>query len=958
MSSYTDKAPVFNKYVAQKPVEVMARVGMHKQAQYQQGYEKIQDSIDNIAGLDIIRPQDKAHLQNKLNELGTKLQGVAAADFSNFQLSNSVAGMANNLIKDKGISGSVAATQRYKREQQAVDAAKKDGTLTPDNLYHYQKQVNTYFEDEEIGAAFNGQYKPYFDVFKFAKETFDEIQPDGMTYDQVFILGADGQPERDVKGNFIYSPAMTRMSKEGRFPAKVKATLQQIFSDPRVAQQLGITGEYNYRGLNSADLTSRITIQRSNVIASIDKSIQQKTVELNAGKDVQEEIDALVLAKGNAEVMFGQFIETAQNNPDVIRGMLYKNEVDSRYTTMFGQIKTEEKVMANPYADFQFKLQKEANAQYRWSMDYQQDANQATQDQINWEATHALNKLKAQTASDLAAGKLAKGGIGLGGNVPTPDFELSDLDIVAMQAQNYEKSAKNFKSAQDELIWNNALSNPVTENKLQEMILIGLDKGQALSRIIQEEADKIPDEYLLPGQTKEEYLTKSIMDDIILTYNNMTPEERDAVPDTKLLINSYTKARKSFAVASDLNSIIDDQVVKEFGVLSEEESFNNIQPQTIVFEDEVYDLTKKDIIDLAIVRRGTRNQYLGFLENATALKTAKAAEGRLRARGKDALITAIRRDQASDDAWATPISGVMQYVTDTNPIADLYRGIRYKSERNIKPDSGRDWSQVDKAEEIISNDESLKRVERKAEIINTMYFKNPNLKVNLLSGKTETDKRTIAKLGEIAGTYKANKQNLSSDFKGFANNINNVLGTDGYSLGAGIMMNELSEPSVEIRLYGNDNAKLGSMSITEKEANTIGVDVGSLYDTDEVRDIRISLKANGGKTSKGHIKEISTYINDDVAFTKNDLPVLSRHPANVKVNFKEVNGQYFPYVYINYIDPKYGHMEKIEILDGTPNLGEAVTLLKNTLTPVMLNSFITEEYARQYTKQQQQRSKE
>jgi len=50
--------------------------------------------IDNIAGLDIIRPQDKAHLQKKLNELGTKLQRVAAADFSNFQLSNSVAGMA------------------------------------------------------------------------------------------------------------------------------------------------------------------------------------------------------------------------------------------------------------------------------------------------------------------------------------------------------------------------------------------------------------------------------------------------------------------------------------------------------------------------------------------------------------------------------------------------------------------------------------------------------------------------------------------------------------------------------------------------------------------------------------------------------------------------------------------------------------------------------------------------
>lgn len=135
MASYTDKAPTFSPYVAQKPVEIMAKVGMQKQAQYEQGYKKIQDSIDNIAGLDIVRPQDKAHLQTKLNELGTKLQGVAAADFSNFQLSNSVAGMASSLIKDKGISGSVAATQRYKKEQQYVEAAKKDGTLTQTIYY-------------------------------------------------------------------------------------------------------------------------------------------------------------------------------------------------------------------------------------------------------------------------------------------------------------------------------------------------------------------------------------------------------------------------------------------------------------------------------------------------------------------------------------------------------------------------------------------------------------------------------------------------------------------------------------------------------------------------------------------------------------------------------------------------------------------------------------------------------
>ena len=78
MASFTDAIPQFNPYIQQLPVEAMVTVGMEKQQRYDQGLQRIQSQIDQVAGLDIYRPQDREYLQSKLNQLGSKLKTVAA----------------------------------------------------------------------------------------------------------------------------------------------------------------------------------------------------------------------------------------------------------------------------------------------------------------------------------------------------------------------------------------------------------------------------------------------------------------------------------------------------------------------------------------------------------------------------------------------------------------------------------------------------------------------------------------------------------------------------------------------------------------------------------------------------------------------------------------------------------------------------------------------------------------
>ena len=49
MASFTDAIPQFNPYIQQLPVEAMVKVGMEKQQRYDQGLQKIQSQIDQVA---------------------------------------------------------------------------------------------------------------------------------------------------------------------------------------------------------------------------------------------------------------------------------------------------------------------------------------------------------------------------------------------------------------------------------------------------------------------------------------------------------------------------------------------------------------------------------------------------------------------------------------------------------------------------------------------------------------------------------------------------------------------------------------------------------------------------------------------------------------------------------------------------------------------------------------------
>jgi hypothetical protein len=92
--------------------------------QYNEGYQKIQESIDQVAGLDIGRDVDKSYIQSKLNDTGNRLKGIAGGDFSNFQLQNSTTSMIKNIANDSIIRSAVSSTANDRKQVAQMESDK------------------------------------------------------------------------------------------------------------------------------------------------------------------------------------------------------------------------------------------------------------------------------------------------------------------------------------------------------------------------------------------------------------------------------------------------------------------------------------------------------------------------------------------------------------------------------------------------------------------------------------------------------------------------------------------------------------------------------------------------------------------------------------------------------------------------------------------------------------------
>ena len=279
MASFTDEISKFNPYVQQLPVDAMTQVGMYKQQQYDQGVQKIQSYIDNVAGMDVYKQEHKQYLQSKLNELGGRLKTVAAGDFSNSQLVNSVGGMATQIVKDPIVQNAVYSTQVVRKGDADREVAAKAGKTSPNNDQDWEDQKAEWLNDGKLDSRFNGKYVEHWDVDKKLTEKAELIMkfPDANSQENMWQTDAagntlyyrqepvtqNGKVVKDKSGKVVtrtvssidpsqggkpeVADVMKKISIKGTSPEKLYNNFLDSL-DSRDAQQLRIDAKAKYRG--------------------------------------------------------------------------------------------------------------------------------------------------------------------------------------------------------------------------------------------------------------------------------------------------------------------------------------------------------------------------------------------------------------------------------------------------------------------------------------------------------------------------------------------------------------------------------------------------------------------------------------------------------------------------------------------------------------------------------------
>lgn len=620
MASFTDTIPQFNPYIQQLPVEAMVTVGMEKQQRYDQGLQRIQSQIDQVAGLSIVRPQDKEYLQSKLNDLGSKLKSVAAGDFSNYQLVNSVAGMAGSVAKDANIISAVQSTAQRKALQEKIQKDTDAGKYNPANNYLFNQTDQEWFNDPNVGASYSGYYRTPIDVWGKIKDIAKEVGIDEKIVPNLFQTDEQGRYKRDADGNPIINNVMVEETLRGKDSSKILNAFKSALT-PADYEQLSTEGRYNFKDATPEQLAVIATSSADKSIKFNNGKIEFLKISLaeQQNKAKTNEYDADLIKSISDEIRYFEglntelqeskvkSLEAVSRNPEAVKGMIYTNNYLSSMSETLSSKEISKKYSVNPWFTVGMEINKFEQAQKQWNADYaiRLATNQREQEKHNAE----MQKIAAQQAYFQ------------GGGIDAP-IDADPSAIRAMVEGEYSELASQY--------------NGIT-NKLALETLRMANPGDTEEQLFK----KLSDAAAYRGKTNnpnsgEINDTAQIMASSLATLYRTNP---DKVPVTLHgLISQQDALLKSLeSKKSIMNKAQEDAkqtaILQGIDAEAYDKALSSIKPESIKLKTgESVNLSQQDILDFINLRPDLYNMFGAITVDDNQAMLRNQAEVRLKAK--------------------------------------------------------------------------------------------------------------------------------------------------------------------------------------------------------------------------------------------------------------------------------------------------------------------------------------
>jgi hypothetical protein len=339
---------------------------------------------------------DKQYLQSKLNQLGSKLKTVAAGDFSNFQLVNSVGGMATQIGKDGNIQNAVTSTSRYRKQVAEMEAARKSGKSSPENEYWFGQEANDWMNSGDIKSQYNGRFIEYTDVRKKLIDLSEKIKEVENITENPFKRDAAGNVLVDKNGKPIIDDAILAVTTKGKSTDK----LLKMFNDgldENDKRQLMITANYEYRGatkdtfkkdiISTYDANKKIlTDETANITVELETNKKLSTSDKAKLEARLNDVNS-VLKNGDLEKKMNADLSEIDNvsNIENLKYGIYKDKFVNGLAKDLSYQSYKYEYKNNPYAQMDMERK---NLQFKY--------DDAARQQRNFETTKAFEMMKWQ----------------------------------------------------------------------------------------------------------------------------------------------------------------------------------------------------------------------------------------------------------------------------------------------------------------------------------------------------------------------------------------------------------------------------------------------------------------------------------------------------------------------------------------------------------------------------------
>ena len=595
MASFTDLIPQFNPYIQQLPVEAMVTVGMEKQKRYDEGLQKIQSQIENVAGLDIYRDTDKVYLQSKLNELGNNLKTVAAGDFSNFQLVNSVSGMTNQVGKDPIIQNAVGSTAKLRRELASMEEYKKKGKSDKNNEEFFMDKVVRPYLDGPLDASFNGAYSPYTDIMGLISENIKAAGIDKSVVQQMYQTDNQGRLIFGKNGEPVPARTMTEVETSSNM-RQVKSIVENVLSRGDVQNQLSIDGWANTRGVSAQSVIDNYRVEYGKRIGDADSDMLELntllTGKMSAAErmNLEEKLNVLKYAKQKYKDQYLALGGIAQSNPDAFKQAYYKTNYENNLLEQFTKYEKSEKNLKSPLteqlnweADYAFKERKEAFDQRMAVRKQQLDESKFQLEGFKFEAEYEF---------DQSTGKFKK--------KPETKKPGEDGELLRMTADVSGEENRTAVQRQEAQVRGIEQTNKQTGMDLMYNYLYKLNdgkdnNGQSLTKAsVIKTVEKFARDN---NETTDQFLTRWI-----LTLNNKAKENgvKLSATDTES-IGNFKRNHYNYTTLLALGKIADNEAFKATGI-DVNEYTKTLNPVNVKLKDgRSVTISKEDVLDYMLL---------------------------------------------------------------------------------------------------------------------------------------------------------------------------------------------------------------------------------------------------------------------------------------------------------------------------------------------------------------------